>query len=367
MLNLFERLYRYREKQGKHERENYLTELLAAVLERNQTLCIRLCDYAHLAVPPGTKFRVRTQVSFAEGQPDVVLESLSSDVLLLIECKLEAGEGHEQLERYQRIIKGSSATHKAIVFLTKYYQAPGDASIHCLRWYQLFSFLSPLPSADLVTFFIEYLTLHQLHKPMNFLPADLVALEQIASTIAKMDEVLSPLEWLFREYLGGAGQYTKTRAPKLAEGWYGYWRYIGSSRFSAGFQFAAGEMPWCFIEVESWNCADEPTSTGPNANKVQQALRESWNISAEKLGYLEVTKSVTSFTSTEDDGVVAMREWFKKHFEQMNAVLKQHDYFWKGVPETILASEDEQEVLAAPHTANGTPDSFIPEDSLPIQ
>ncbi|UPL50222.1 PD-(D/E)XK nuclease family protein [Hymenobacter sublimis] len=344
-MTLFERLYRYREKEGKHERENYLTELLAAVLERNPALCLRLCEYAGLSVPANTKFSIRTQVSYVEGQPDIVLESAANGVFLLIECKLEAGEGHEQLKRYQRILVSSSAQHKRIIFLTKYFESPNDTSVSCLRWYQLFSFLAPLPAGDLLTAFTQYLTLHQLHKPMNFLPADLVALEQIQSTIAKMDEVLSPLEWLFREYLGGTGQYTKTRTAKLAEGWYGYWRYIGSSRFSAGFQFAAGEMPWCFIEVESWNCAAEPTATGPNANKVQQALRESWGISAEKLTYLSITKAVTSFTSNEDDGVVAMREWFKTHFEQMNAVLKQHEYFWKGVPEAVIPLEGDPALL----------------------
>jgi hypothetical protein len=347
-VNLFERLYRYREKAGKHERENYLTELLASVLEMNSGLCHRLCAYANLSVPTGTKFRVRTQVSYAEGQPDIILESVAHDLLLLIECKLEAGQGHKQLERYQLIVEASDAPHKGIIFLTKYYELPGDPSISCLRWYQLFSFLPQLPTGEILTLFEKYLVSHQLHKPMNFLPADLVALEQIQSTIAKMDEVLSPIEWQFREYLGGTGQYTKSRAPKLAEGWYGYWRYIGSTLFRVGFEFEAGSMPWCLIVAESWNCAEEPISSGPNANKVQQALRESWGIPEAKLSYLAVTKPVASFSSNQDDGVVAMREWFQNHFEQMNAVLEQHEYFWKGVPETADLVDGEQgEILTA--------------------
>ena len=93
-----------------------------------------------------------------------------------------------------------------------------------------------------------------------------------------MDKVLSLIEWQFREYLGGTGQYTKSRAPKLAEGWYGYWRYIGSTLFRVGFEFEAGSIPWCLIVAESWNCAAESIYTGPNANKVQQALRQSWGI-----------------------------------------------------------------------------------------
>jgi hypothetical protein len=107
-------------------------------------------------------------------------------------------------------------------------------------------------------------------------------------------------------------------------------------------------MPWCLIVAESWNCAEEPISSGPNANKVQQALRESWGIPEAKLSYLAVTKPVASFSSNQDDGVVAMREWFQNHFEQMNAVLEQHEYFWKGVPETADLVDGEQgEILTA--------------------
>ena len=343
-MNLFERLYRYREKAGKHERENYLTELLAVVLEHYPPLITRLCEHAKLTVPAGSSFRVRTQVSYAHGQPDIVLESVAGDIFLLIECKLEAGEGHEQLKRYQRIVQAENATQRGIIFLTKYYESPDDPLVAPLRWYQLFSFLIPLSAGELLTLFRDYLIYHRLHKPMNFLAADLIALEQMQATITKMDEVLNPLEWEFRKYLGGTGQYTKTRSAKLAEGWYGYWRYIGTACFSAGFQCSPGEIPWCFIEVESWNCAPIPTQDGPEANRFQQALRTVWSITAEKLSYLAVTKPVTSFMSAEDDGVVAMRNWFSTHFAQLNTTLEQHEYFWKGVPEVAAAPDETIEI-----------------------
>ena len=43
-----------------------------------------------------------------------------------------------------------------------------------------------------------------------------------------------------------------------------------------------------------------------------------------------------------------MRKWFQQHFEQMNAVLENHEYFWKGVPETILLTDEEQVEMPAP-------------------
>lgn len=344
-MNLFERLYRYREKAGKHERENYLTELLAAVLERYPALINSLCTHAKLTVPADTKFRVRTQVSYAEGQPDIVLNSISGGFLLLIECKLEAGEGDKQLERYQQILATNSAAQRGLIFLTKYYELP-PKPIESLRWYQLFELLAKLPASDLLTSFREYLTHHRLHKPMTFLASDLIALEQMQATIAKMDEVISPLEREFRKYLGSTYQYAKSRSANLADGWYGYGRTVSSTNIKAGFRCSLGQIPACFIEVERW--ANVPLAEeSAGGNLFQYALRKAWSIPDAQLNYLLVTKPMTSFMSlaSGDEGVAAMRDWFSTHFAQLNTVLEQHEYFWKGVLETIVAPNENQEVL----------------------
>jgi hypothetical protein len=359
-VNLFERLYCYREKAAKNERENYLTELLAGVLERCPALCHRLCERAGVPMPVGTPFRVRTQVSYPTGRPDLVLDSEAASLLLLIECKLEAGEGVGQLQSYQQIAQASQAKHAAILFLTKYYepdrQLPG---LSYLRWHELFRFVQQLspPVSEIVTLFSDYLTHHRLHHTMSFTAADLLALEQIAATTAKMDEVLYNVEWLFREQLGGANQNTKTRSARLAEGWYGYWRDLHGVLYTAGFGgHGPGEQPHCFVAAKSWEGLTEPTA----ANVFQQALRQAWGISHQSLDQLIVTHSLTKFLAPEAETtpLEAMRNWFKEQFAILNDTLVKHPQMLHGNAEPGPAAMAEQAELG--EESNPTIASTLP-------
>ena len=332
LMSLFERLYHYREQPSKNQRENYLTELLAAILEELPALTKLICEQAGIVVPPATLFRIRTQVRYDQGQPDIVVDSVANGIYLLIECKLEAGEGLDQLERYQDILSTQPAPHKALVFLTKYYE-PRPKPVVCLRWHQLYQLLATLESCQLLTLFREYLIVHDLHKTMAFHTADLVALEHMPATIAKMDEVLSPVEAHFRARLGGTFQYTQSRITRLTEGWYGYWRILGSVRFGAGFWCSPGEMPACFISVAT---ADSllATTEGNKTVLFLEALRQKWGVEDSKLNFLAVSSSVAAFMSTGsgsgEDGVLAMREWFVRHLAQLNDELENYPHIWQA-------------------------------------
>jgi hypothetical protein len=351
-VTLFERLYTYREKAGKHERENYFTELLAGVLERCPALCHHLCEHAGVPMPLGTAFRVRTQVSYPTGRPDLVLDAEAAGLLLLIECKLEAGEGAGQLQSYQQIAQASQAKHAAILFLTKYYEPDRHLSgLAYLRWHQLFSFVQQLPPpvSEIVTLFSDYLIHHRLHHTMSFTAADLLALEQIAATTAKMDEVLYSVEWLFREKLGGYYQHTTSRSAHLAEGWYGYWRELHGVVYSAGFHGqGAGSLPICFVAARSASGGQEPTAH----NGFQQALRQAWSIPTVKLDNLEVSQPLVKFLVSSDlVPLEAMRQWFTTQFTLLNATLLQHPPMLTGHSEPGPA---EQAELADNGIAPGT-------------
>lgn len=360
-MTLFERLYSYREKANKNERENYLTELLAGVLARSTALCHRLCEHAGVPVPPGTAFRVRTQVSYLAGRPDLVLDAEAAGLLLLVECKLEAGEGLGQLESYQHIAQASPATHKAILFLTKYYEPPRSLpGLAYLRWHQLFSFVQQLPPpiSEIITLFSDYLTHHHLHHTMSFAAADLLALEQITATTAKMDEVLYHVEWLFRDKLGGTYQHTKSRSAHLAEGWYGYWRDLHGVVYTAGFRGQGADgLPNCFVSARSWNGLSDAVAV----NSFQHALHSAWNLSNQPLDKLEVSQSLAKFLASEDSTPLeAMREWFKKQFTALNDTLAKYPQMLRGntepgpaaLAEQAEVGDDEPTIKAAPTPAS---------------
>jgi len=85
-MSFFERLYTYRQKEGKHERENFLTELLAEVLRSSRPLAISLLNKAGLpSVPSDKELIVETQIRYQEGIPNIVVRTLDNDTLLLVE------------------------------------------------------------------------------------------------------------------------------------------------------------------------------------------------------------------------------------------------------------------------------------------
>jgi hypothetical protein len=294
-------------------------------------------------MPIGTGFRVRTQVPYPTGRPDLVLDAEAAGLLLLIECKLEAGEGPNQLQTYQQITKASLVKHVAILFLTKYYepdrQLPG---LSYMRWHQLFGFVQQLPPpvSEIVTLFSDYLIYHRLHHTMSFTAADLLALEQIAATTAKMDEVLYNVEWLFRDKLGSTYQHTKSRSAHLAEGWYGYWRDLHGVVYAAGFRGQGPDgLPSCFVSARSWNAFSDAVAV----DSFQHSLRSAWNISNQPLDKLEVSQSLVKFLASDDSTPLeAMREWFKKQFTALNDTLAKYPQMLDGNTEPGPAALTEQ-------------------------
>lgn len=217
--------------------------------------------------------------------------------------------------------------------------------LYYLRWYQLFVFVQQLlpPVSEIVTLFSDYLTHHRLHHIMSFTAADLLALEQIAATTAKMDEVLYNVEWLFRDKLGSTYQHTKSRSGHLAEGWYGYWCDLHGVIYAAGFRGQGPDgLPSCFVSARSWN----GLSTAVAANSFQHALHSAWSLSNQPLHNLEISQSLAKFLACDTSTPLeAMRVWFKKQFTALNDTLTKHPQMLHGHTEPGPAALAEQAEL----------------------
>lgn len=325
-MSFFERLYTYRQKEGKHERENFLTELLAEVLRGSRPLAMSLLNKAGLpSVPTGKEFVVETQTRYQEGIPDIVVRTLDNDTLLLVECKLEAAEGDEQLARYEAIIGRLLPTHGATLYLTKYYEVPreGHSRTKYIRWYDIYRLTSQLTGGELLEEFKAYLAHHGLHHPMSFTTTDLLALESIRGTIRTMDEALSGVDSLIREAISDSNQKTATRSGKLHLGWYGMNAWRHGVNLEVGFWSDGGQPSNCFFLVETNYPVLEPTDS--QQSSFQYALREAWKLAHDtQLTYIELLRPVTSFMSGKQDGtdVQAMRAWFIDRMREFMAVQK---------------------------------------------
>lgn len=195
MSSLFTKLYSYRQRENRHNKENFLTEILAFCLEHD--LKFRSACLLHLGIKePSGKIEVRTQSSYTDkGRPDVELRW--DHAHLLIECKVEHVERKDQLKDYVAILNASNAPQKFLVYLTKYYEEKGspDGSIpfHLMRWYEIYSRISS--EMDSITLQLkDYLKEEGMHQSSEFNKDDQIALRSINYTISKMNEVLDQVK-----------------------------------------------------------------------------------------------------------------------------------------------------------------------------
>jgi hypothetical protein len=264
-MSFFERLYTYRQKEGKSDRENFLTELLAGVLRTSEPLTSKLLRTAGLpAAVASEELIIETQTRYAEGIPDLIVRTSDNRILLLVECKVEAEEGDKQLLRYEAILKRLHPTYGAALYLTKYYETvrEGHPLTRYMRWYDIYRLACQVTGGELLEEFKLYLTHHSLHHPMSFTTTDLLALESIRGTIRTMDEALSGVDLLVRESMSDSNQKTATRSGKLHKGWYGMNAWRHGVNLEVGFWSNGGQPANCFFLIETNYPVTAPTVSG---------------------------------------------------------------------------------------------------------
>ncbi len=83
MTSLFTRLYTQRPTPERNQRENFLTEAFAYVLEKDATFRDRwIKSLQWRQAPKQTDCHVKTQTSYPEGQPDIELRGTDFKILV---------------------------------------------------------------------------------------------------------------------------------------------------------------------------------------------------------------------------------------------------------------------------------------------
>jgi hypothetical protein len=237
MSSLFQNLYKFRETEKIHQKENFLTEIFAHCLNSDKEfLCKFLNEIGYPKEP--TSVSCSTQHTALEwGRPDIKLK-LSDDTLILIECKIGASLGNNQLERYAEYATKQAVPNKFLVLISRDYMVcPGinnNVKFKAMRWFEIYSLLSPTKN-ELIREFANYLNAERMSTKIKFQLKELKAIQDILATKAKMDEFLAIIETSMKEYgytniqldnsLAKSGDYGKQ--AKFGEGllWIGFYQY----------------------------------------------------------------------------------------------------------------------------------------------
>lgn len=153
MTRFFDRIFQYRQSEWRAPRENYLTEILAAILEKHKKLAAAFVEYL-LAdrddIQHGDIYRVdiETQRRFCGLQPDIYVTAHDSvgRHILIIENKIDAPEGENQLASYMELLekKGQNANSRTLVYITQYSGSDFDGELKQFKhlyWHEVYTWI----------------------------------------------------------------------------------------------------------------------------------------------------------------------------------------------------------------------------------
>ena len=131
MSGIFDRIFRYRQREHSTPRENYFTETFVAVLETNEPLCIAfvasLIDNKDVERENITTVRMETQRSFnipgGFRRPDIWMQAqdgAGKRHVLIVENKIDSEVVRQQLADYAEILeRKQGAESRTLVCITK--------------------------------------------------------------------------------------------------------------------------------------------------------------------------------------------------------------------------------------------------------
>jgi hypothetical protein len=324
MDSIFSRLYSYRQTENKNQEENFLIEIFAFCLQTDEIF--REAFLKKLSIWATSDVIVKTQCVYVEGRPDI--EIMSDNLKLLIECKVEQQEGTEQLSRYANILENSAKNEKYLLYLTKYYEyktSPSDNIIFFqLRWADVYDLIS-IDNQQITIQLQQYLKEKGMSEAKNFNHLDLVTLQNISSTISKMDEVLDGIKPYMEQKIGKLTKKS-SRSTWLEHNCYCNYHDVFKNsvqQFGIGigfFWFGNEDISLC---LRIYLPAQEKNANFTNLKDFFDKNLSEWTTEEyeKHIDYWHFDY-IVSFMSSDEDHVLAMIDFLKVGIDEL-AALKQ--------------------------------------------
>ena len=211
MASFFKKLYKYKQSDSRHQKENFLTEILAHSLTTDKIFQNRFLILINYNEKINT-FNCQTQISDDEfGKPDIFI-TINDDTSLIVECKIDALQEETQLKRYEDILLKNSSKHKYLIFLTKYFEETQIISSYItfkhIRWYNIFELLDGSTN-EISKELFYYLIEEKMSTKISFTKSELSAIKGFQETLAKMDEFLDLIKDTLYSYTDSKIRYLK--------------------------------------------------------------------------------------------------------------------------------------------------------------
>jgi hypothetical protein len=266
MASFFQRLYKYKQSDRRHQKENFLTEILAHCLLTDKIFQSKFVSLINCNEKINS-FQCKTQTTNEEfGKPDVFIK-INDNTCILIECKVDTTQQETQLKRYSDILLNDISKNKHLVFLTKYFEEtenfPSSIAFSHIRWYQIFDILTE-SSNEISKELYNYLIEEKMSTKISFNKAELNSIKNFQETLAKMSEFLIRTKDLLSSHTGNKIRFLK----QVENGNYGIVTDFHNGKLWLGFyQYEHNNEMQISISIE-----DVPMANS-NFKKMDEALK----------------------------------------------------------------------------------------------
>ncbi|WP_440956202.1 PD-(D/E)XK nuclease family protein [Methanosarcina sp. Mfa9] len=280
--------------------EDFFTEIFAHLLKSDSYLLSSWLKEFDVSETNHKNVFVETQASFglldnhfSGSKPDIYIEVSEGNYkeIIFIECKINSGEGYQQLQRYAEHLDNLSSINRGIlVYITKNYEKKESDYIFkkCsngnklfffqLRWYQIYNFLklfNKQAQNELVNETLEFMEESNLSVNNRFSSIDLLALTNFPRVKKMMDETMfGEVSEKFERIAGGISQKSSCMTH-LKD--YDTYVYYQSQTQNYEFGFYLGY--WLKnLDMNDYPKVGFSIEVSPNANKRDEIIEAMKNI-----------------------------------------------------------------------------------------
>jgi len=369
MDSLFSRLQSYCPRQERDPKEDFLTEALCFVLDKNREV---LKEYIKFLMPGADpiKLTIETQYSFGRRRPDVVIEfnnmgKEDKRCIIVCEHKLGAGEGDKQLADYYRTLlekfKSPDIEDGLLVFITKYFVShtsiddegiPQD-KFKQIEWREIHTQMVKKewkesvtePNKELYNEFLNYMEELGMKKPTKFSALETAEFCRIPKLLGALNECLQGEARLVLESINGKRINLSTGSNFLREPQWTYYTSVfnGTASLNMGVyldakifefdrtNFGDPEYPELIIYLSSDpknELRDKHIEFCKRLTKANLTnLSEKWVYTGDKwrCWMVVIHKSMRDFIKDGDEQIEKIQGWFADRLRELKDFIDKNE------------------------------------------
>lgn len=202
-MSIFKTLFDLRLKAHNRPFEDYLTEIISFVLNRDLELFNNFLNHFKIVNYQVESYEITTQITLkklkghsTDSRPDMAI--FLEDKAVFFENKVNSKEGYKQLKRYAEHLCDLSDEKKTLVYLTKHYDIKNQKKIFedCdseidfiqIRWYKIYRFFKKYKSDPIIFELLLFMKQNNLSMNNQFNPSDIITLSNFTNVRKMMDE-----------------------------------------------------------------------------------------------------------------------------------------------------------------------------------